>query len=139
MCEWNDMTSRLLFQWVSTTKIQQSMWVLYKVDIIIIISPKCNMFSLYYSWKIAHLAINNYHSIDKMWDWKAKEKQSENISKMLITAQFPPILIRFLNCPRYLITNITKVINIVCVVLSQYSTYLKKWHIRWCIVDFFAC
>ena len=42
-------------------KIQFNVLVYYKVDIII--SSKCNMFSPWYGWKIAHLALNNNHSL----------------------------------------------------------------------------
>jgi hypothetical protein len=41
-----------------TINIKLSVLVYYKVDLIII-SLKINMFSLWYSWKIAHLALNN--------------------------------------------------------------------------------
>ena len=50
------------FQWASTIKILISVLVWYKVDIIIAIS-NCNLFSSWYSWKIAELAIKNNHSI----------------------------------------------------------------------------
>ena len=61
--EWNDMsTSRLLFQWASTIKIQLSVLVYNKADLIII-SLKINLFSPWYSWKIAELALNNNHSL----------------------------------------------------------------------------
>ena len=54
---WSDMsTLRQLFQWASTINIQLS-----KVDLIIIISLKINLFSPWYSWKIAEL--NNDHSL----------------------------------------------------------------------------
>ena len=61
--EWGDMyIHRLLPQWASTIKIQLSMLVLYKVDLIII-SLKINLSSPWYSWKIAELALNNNYSI----------------------------------------------------------------------------
>jgi hypothetical protein len=48
--EWCDMSIRgLLFQWASTMKIQLSMLVYYKVDLIII-SLKINFFLPWYSW-----------------------------------------------------------------------------------------
>ena len=51
--EWGVMSIRgLLFQWAST------------ITFIIIISLKINLFSLWYSWKIAELALNNTHSLD---------------------------------------------------------------------------
>jgi hypothetical protein len=60
--EWGDMSiRRLLFQWASTIKIQLSLLV-YKVDLIII-SLKINLFSPWYSWKIAELALSNNHSL----------------------------------------------------------------------------
>ena len=43
-------------------KIQLSMLVWYKVDLIII-SLKINLFSPWYSWKIDELALNNNHSL----------------------------------------------------------------------------
>ena len=50
--EWGDMSIRVLFfQWASTIKIQLSMLVWYKVDLIII-SLKINLFSPWYRWKI---------------------------------------------------------------------------------------
>jgi hypothetical protein len=61
--EWSDMsTCRLLFQWASTINIQLSLLISYKVDLIII-SLKINLFSPWYSWKIAELALNNNHSL----------------------------------------------------------------------------
>jgi hypothetical protein len=52
----------LLFQWASTIKIQLSMLVKNKSDLIII-SLKTNLFSPWYGWKIAELALNNTHSL----------------------------------------------------------------------------
>jgi hypothetical protein len=50
--KWGDISTRgLLFQWASTIKIQLSMLVEYKADLIII-SLKINKFSPWYSWKI---------------------------------------------------------------------------------------
>ena len=64
MWEWVDISIHgLLFQWASTTKIQLSVLVKYKVDPIII-SLKINLFSPWYSWKIAELALNNNHSLE---------------------------------------------------------------------------
>jgi hypothetical protein len=54
--QWRDMSTRgLLFQWASTKKM-----VLYKSDLI---SLKINLFSAFYNWKIAELALNNNHSL----------------------------------------------------------------------------
>ena len=65
MLEWSDMaTRRLLFDLVSTIKIQLSVLVYYKVDIIII-SLKCNLFLPWYIWKIAHLVLNNNWSLTR--------------------------------------------------------------------------
>ena len=59
--QWGDMSIRgLLFQWASTKKIQLSVLVLYKADIIII-SLKIDLFSPWYGWKIAELVLNNNH------------------------------------------------------------------------------
>ena len=61
--EWGDMSIRgLLFQWASTIKIQLSVFVYYKADLIVI-SLKINLFSPWYSWKIAELALNNNRSL----------------------------------------------------------------------------
>ena len=58
--EWDDMSIRgLLFKWASTIKIQLCV---YKVNLTII-SLKINLFSPWYSWKIAELALNNNHSL----------------------------------------------------------------------------
>jgi hypothetical protein len=58
--EWSDMSIRgLLFQWA--IKIQLSMLVQNKVDLIII-SLRIKLFSPWYGWKIAELALNNNHS-----------------------------------------------------------------------------
>jgi hypothetical protein len=63
MSECGDMPTRgLLFQWASIMKIQRSVLVQYKADLIII-SLKINLLSPWYSWKIAELALNNNHSI----------------------------------------------------------------------------
>ena len=62
---WNDITTRgLFFQWASTIEIQLqlSLLVKNKADLIII-SLKINLFSPWYSWKIAELALNNCHSL----------------------------------------------------------------------------
>ena len=62
--EWGDMSIRwLLFQWARTIKIQLSALVKYKADIIII-SLKINLFSPWYSRKMAKLALNNTHSLN---------------------------------------------------------------------------
>ena len=62
--EWSDMsTSGLLFQWASTIKLQLSVLILNKADLIII-SLKINLFSPWYSWEIAELALNNNHSLN---------------------------------------------------------------------------
>jgi hypothetical protein len=61
--EWGNMSIRgLLFQWPSTIKIQLSVLVKYKVDLIII-SLKINLFSPWYSWKIAELALSINQSL----------------------------------------------------------------------------
>ena len=63
LSEWSDTSiRRLLFQWTSTIKIKLSVLVLYKSDLIII-SLTINLFSPWYSWKIAELMLNNNHSI----------------------------------------------------------------------------
>jgi hypothetical protein len=62
-----------LYQWASTIKIQLSMLVENKEELIII-SLQINLFSLWYSWKIAELALNNNHSFIHNWltvtEWK---------------------------------------------------------------------
>ena len=61
--EWSDMTiHRLLFQWASTLKNPAQHVGLNKADLIII-SLKINLFSPWYSWKIAELALTNNHSL----------------------------------------------------------------------------
>ena len=61
--KWGAMSIRgLLFQWPSTIKIQLSVLVQYNADLIII-SLKINLFSPWYSWKIAELALNNNHTL----------------------------------------------------------------------------
>ena len=70
--EWGDMSIRgLLFQWTSTIKIQLSVLVYYKTNIIII-SLKINLLSLWCSWKIAELPLNSNHSLTNIWwrPWK---------------------------------------------------------------------
>jgi len=63
---WGDMSIRgMLFQWASTIQIQLSVLVEYKADLIII-SLKINLFSPWYSWKIAALALNNNHSLTQI-------------------------------------------------------------------------
>jgi hypothetical protein len=57
MCIWSNVQHvyrGLLFQWANTIKIQLSM---YKGELIII-SLKINLFSPWYSWKMAELALN---------------------------------------------------------------------------------
>ena len=61
--EWSDMsTLGLLFQWASTTKIQRRVLVLNEA-VLIIISLKINLFSPWYIWQIAELALSNSHSL----------------------------------------------------------------------------
>ena len=64
--EWSDMSmcgrQLKLFQWTSIINIQLSLLVKYKADSIIV-SLKINLFSLWYSWQIAELALNNNHSL----------------------------------------------------------------------------
>jgi hypothetical protein len=61
--EWGNMSIRvLLFQWPRTIKIQLSVLVYCKADLIIIISVKSNLFSSWYSWKIAELGLH-YRSL----------------------------------------------------------------------------
>ena len=63
--EWSDMSTRgLLFQWTSTINIQLSVLISYIADHI---SFKINLFSPWYSWKIAELVLNNNHSILVCW------------------------------------------------------------------------
>jgi len=57
------MSIRGLFQRASTIKIQLSMLVWYKADLIII-SLKINLFSPWYSWKIAELTLNISRSLN---------------------------------------------------------------------------
>jgi hypothetical protein len=53
MCMWSNIsTLRLLFQWATTIKIQLCVLVYYKADLIVI-SLNINLFSPWYSWKIA--------------------------------------------------------------------------------------
>jgi hypothetical protein len=59
--EWGEISIReLLFQWASTIKIQLSVLVKYKADLIII-SLKINLFLPWYRYKIAELVLNNNH------------------------------------------------------------------------------
>ena len=54
--EWNNMSNcGLLIQWANTIKTQLSVLVYYKADLII--SLKINLFSPWYSWKIAELVL----------------------------------------------------------------------------------
>ena len=64
MYECGDMSIHgLLFQWASIIKkIQLSLLVWYKADLLII-SLKINLFSPWYSCKIAELALNYNHSL----------------------------------------------------------------------------
>ena len=62
--QWDDMFIRgIFFQWGSNIKIQLSMLVWYRANIIII-SLKIKLLSPWYSWKIAELAVNNNHSLN---------------------------------------------------------------------------
>jgi hypothetical protein len=59
--KWSDIpTCVLLFQWAVNLKIQLSVLVYYKVDII---SWKCKLFSPWSCWIIAYVALNNNHSV----------------------------------------------------------------------------
>ena len=64
LSEWGDMSiRRLLFQWASIIKNPNQRVGLEKADLIII-SLKINLFSPWYSWTIAELALNNNHSLN---------------------------------------------------------------------------
>ena len=65
MCP-SEATCGLLFQRASTIKIQLSMVILYKADLIII-SWKIILFSPWLSWKIVEFALNNNHSLYQIW------------------------------------------------------------------------
>jgi hypothetical protein len=71
--EWSDMsTPGLLFQWASTITIQLSLLVKNNADLIII-SLKINLFSPWYNWKIAELALNNNRSLNcQLPKWNEK-------------------------------------------------------------------
>jgi hypothetical protein len=54
----------LLFHWASNITIKLSRLFYYKADLITI-SLKINLFSPWYSWKIAELALNYNHSLTR--------------------------------------------------------------------------
>jgi hypothetical protein len=61
--EWGDMSTHgLFFKWASTIKIKLSALDYYKANIIIT-SLKCNLFSLWYSWKWLTWRLKNNHSL----------------------------------------------------------------------------
>ena len=63
--EWSDMFTReLLFQWASTLKVQLSVLVYNKTDIIII-SLNINLFLPWYRWKTTELALSNNYALTK--------------------------------------------------------------------------
>ena len=61
-------THELLFQWASAIKIQLSVLVWIEADLIII-SLQTNLFSPWYSWKIAELALSYTHSLSYSYTW----------------------------------------------------------------------
>jgi hypothetical protein len=76
--EWSDMSTRgLLFQWSSTIKIQLSVLVKYKADLIII-SLKINLYSPWYSWKIVELAFKQQSLTHSLTLKKTPEIEREN-------------------------------------------------------------
>ena len=71
--KWSDMSTRgLLFQWASNVKIQPVL-VYYKADLIII-SLKISLFSPWYNWKLAELALNNTHSLTQEYYWGRRDR-----------------------------------------------------------------
>jgi hypothetical protein len=61
--EWSDMSVHgLLFRWATTIRVQLSVLVYNKANLIII-SLNINLFSPCYSWKNPELALNNNHSL----------------------------------------------------------------------------
>ena len=61
--EWSDMSVHgLLFRWATTIRVQLSVLVYNKANLIII-SLNINLFSPCYCWKNAELALNNNHSL----------------------------------------------------------------------------
>jgi hypothetical protein len=65
-------TCGLLFQWASNVKIQPVL-VYYKADLIII-SLKINLFSPWYSWKLAELALNKNHSLTQNYYGRGRDR-----------------------------------------------------------------
>jgi hypothetical protein len=60
--EWSNMsTHRLLFQWASTKNLAKHVGLVQSGHHYHLI--KCNLFSPWYAWKIAHLNSNNNHSL----------------------------------------------------------------------------
>jgi hypothetical protein len=89
--EWSHMSTHgLLFQWASTIKIQLSVLVYYKADLIII-SLKINLFWPWYtcSWKIAELALHNNHPLTQKVQWlhQITGKVKEDMKKMYALQQ----------------------------------------------------
>jgi hypothetical protein len=65
--EWSDMSTRELFQWASSIKIQLSVLVWNKADFIII-SLKINLFTPWYSWTITHsLTHKRFCGVSIIW------------------------------------------------------------------------
>ena len=98
--EWSNMSiCELLFQSASTIKIKLIVSVGYKTDLIII-SLKINLFSPWYSWKIAELALSNNHSLTQIWyktiikdlyfSYLIYRRGNHKIVKLIIIIQGPP-------------------------------------------------
>jgi hypothetical protein len=76
-----------------TDTVQMWFEVKKKLGDIIIISSKCNLFSPWYGWKIAHLALNNNHSLiqNKSFPLMYTHTKNDFISNTNVQNDFIPI------------------------------------------------
>jgi hypothetical protein len=82
----------LLFQWASTIKIQISVLVCYKADLIII-SLKINLSSLWYSWKIAELMLNNNHSLLEPTIYRTRGEHANHYATIMVPGRIQDLLL----------------------------------------------
>ena len=102
--EWSNMSIReQLFQWASTIKIQLSMLIQYKVDLIII-SLKINLISPWYSWKITE---QQSLTQDHMWrsmlnilDVKLFQSKHSKVNVFCWLKELIQIFVRIINCKK---------------------------------------
>jgi hypothetical protein len=130
--EWSDMSTRgLLFQWSSTIKIQLSVLVKYKADLIII-SLKINLYSPWYSWKIVELAFKQQSLTHSLTLKKTPKLKGKTIKKCNLYVFTPTWMCELVICQLY-----HDVSTRFDVIMTWTHVLMWSWHEHtfWCDHD----